>query len=95
MTENRDIRIRLIRIGNIPAFSQHIGVEVMEAAEEIKKLRSALKICRQALLEVNHAQECGANWYTRGEAGLYRQVRMWVHKGFDAIKTVEIPENAP
>lgn len=44
-----------------------------------------LKDIEQALLEVRHAQEVGANWYTRGASGLYQQVAMWVGKGFAAL----------
>jgi hypothetical protein len=33
---------------------------------------------RQALIEVSHAQQVGANWFTHGADGLYRQVSMWI-----------------
>lgn len=79
---------RLRRIGEIPAFDQHVGDEVREAADEIENLRGALKVTHRALFEVSHAQQSGANWYTRGESGLYQQVAMWVRKGFEAIDSV-------
>jgi hypothetical protein len=51
-----------------------------------EKLDAALKTLEQALREVSHAQDRGAEWYTKGSSGLYQQVRMWVNKGFDAIR---------
>jgi hypothetical protein len=53
---------------------------------EIERLRAALEVTAQALREVNHAQECGPEWYTRGAQGLRQQVRMWVRKGQDAAR---------
>lgn len=52
---------------------------------EIEQLRAALKVARQALIETIHAQECGPSWYTRGESGMYAQVRMWTRRGTEAI----------
>jgi vacuolar-type H+-ATPase subunit I/STV1 len=63
-----------------------LAQELMKRDARIERLTEALKVTEQALREVRHAQECGAEWYTRGERGLYMQVRMWVNKGFEAIK---------
>lgn len=52
---------------------------------EIEELRAALKVARQALMEFSHAQECGPQWYTRGESGMYAQVRLWMRRGHEAI----------
>lgn len=49
------------------------------------EVEAALRAARQALLEVRHAQQTGASWYTRGERGLYDQVAMWVRRGLEAI----------
>ena len=62
------------------------GGEYVSAVDYDKAI-AALKVCHQALLEVMHAQEVGASWYTRGESGLYAQVRMWVRNGFEAIRS--------
>lgn len=53
---------------------------------EIDLLRAALKTGQQALLEFKHAQECGPRWYTHGEDGMYRQVSMWLSRGFKAMR---------
>lgn len=44
-----------------------------------------LKIIAQAFMEVQHAQHSGAQWYTRGEDGLYAQVAMWMRRGTGAV----------
>lgn len=51
-------------------------------------VQTALSEAHQALLEVKHAQEVGANWYTKGSEGLYQQVSMWVRRGMAAIVKV-------
>ena len=58
-------------------------------------LLDLLKIMEQALMEVRHAQEVGANWYTRGESGLYQQVSMWVRKGFTAVNAARAALTKP
>jgi hypothetical protein len=93
--KSQDIVLRLREIGEIPAFDQHVGDEVREAADEITKLREALKVTHQALLEFNHAQQCGPGWYTRGEHGMYQQIYMWLRKGLDAIKECRGPGFEP
>lgn len=47
-------------------------------------LLDALEIAMQALREVDHAQQNGARWYTKGESGLYQHVRMWIRRGLEA-----------
>ena len=66
---------------------------MLNRRKEIRRLTAdcarkdiALRICRQALMEVAHAQQCGPAWYTKGEGGLYSQVRMWVDRGAKAIR---------
>lgn len=56
------------------------------AAAEIEQLREALKVAQQSLLEFSHAQEQGPRWYTRGEKGMYQQVRLWLDRGLKAVK---------
>lgn len=60
-----------------------------------ERLDAALKTLEQALHEVRHAQDCGAEWYTKGSSGLYQQVRMWVNKGFDAIREARAAPETP
>lgn len=55
------------------------------AYERIAELDAALDVCNQMILEVNHAQSNGSDWYTKGESGLYQQVSMWIRKASDAI----------
>jgi hypothetical protein len=64
---------------------------IVVLSDEISKLRGALKITHQSLLEFNHAQESGPRWYTRGEDGMYAQVYMWLHKGLEAINSCRSP----
>jgi len=45
---------------------------------------------KQTLLEVKHAQYSGSDWYTRGERGLFQQVRLHLDKADKAIKELEI-----
>jgi hypothetical protein len=90
-----DIVPHLRCIGEIPAFDQHVGHEVREAADQIEKLRAALKVTHQSLLEFRHAQESGPRWYTRGEDGMYAQVHMWLRKGLDAINGCRGPGFQP
>ncbi len=56
------------------------------ALEEIKKLREALELCNQFVLEVSHAMQSGPSWYTKGESGLRNQVHMWIDRAAKAIK---------
>lgn len=60
-----------------------------ETLEREKNLEECLKEVEQALREVQHAQAVGANWYTNGEDGLYKQVLMWVQRGFKALEKVK------
>lgn len=46
----------------------------------------AIETIEQALLEIKHAREVGPGWYTRGAAGRYAQVSMWVHKAHEALE---------
>jgi hypothetical protein len=57
-----------------------------EAADEIESYRAAIKVAYQALLEFSHAQESGPGWYTRGQNGMYAQVRMWLDRGLEAVR---------
>jgi hypothetical protein len=62
------------------------GVDAYDAADEIERLRAALEIAQQAILEFSVAQERGPQWYTHGADGMYRQVRLWLQKGMDACR---------
>lgn len=61
----------------------------MDEISENERLRAALKVAHQALLEVKNAQEVGTSWYTRGEFELRSHVAMWVRKGLEAIRGAE------
>jgi hypothetical protein len=52
---------------------------------ERDRLREALEVAQQALLEVAAAQERGDSWYTHGKDGLYRVTRRWVLDGLKAV----------
>lgn len=54
--------------------------------EDLDSLRDSIKTANQALMEVDHAQNIGPGWYTRGEDGLRQQVRMWVRRGLEATR---------
>lgn len=61
---------------------------ITDVDREHERLREALKTARQALMEVQHAQECGPGWYTRGVNGMYQQTTTWVRKGLTAAREV-------
>lgn len=52
---------------------------------EIERLRPALEVAQQAILEFYYAQLAGPQWYTHGKDGMYRQVRMWLQRGMEAV----------
>lgn len=60
--------------------------DVIALAAEIETLRAALKVAQQSLLEFSAAQESGPSWYTRGEQGMYSQVRLWLRRGLEAVQ---------
>ena len=55
------------------------------AEAQAQKLKEALRVANQALLEIDHAYRNGPDWYTKGESGLRQQARMWIDKGIAAI----------
>lgn len=57
--------------------------------EETKELIEALKIARQTILEVGHAQVQGPGWYTRGYDGMYQHVAMLIRRGLEAVKILD------
>jgi len=57
--------------------------------EERAEIIELVAILQQTILEVSHAQQCGASWYTKGEKGLYNQVYNWVGKGQSAINRIK------
>ena len=66
-----------------------IEVNKREEAEKVAELVAVIEVLKHTIREVRHAQESGPGWYTRGAAGLYQQVRMWLDKADAAIKSVE------
>ena len=63
-----------------------LGLLGLAPVAECERLREALKVTRQALIEVQHAQESGPGWYTKGGRGMYQQTTMWVRKGLAAAR---------
>lgn len=63
--------------------------EYTKARDERDCLIEALKVVDQFVLEVQHAQEAGARWYTRGENGLRAQIQLWLGKARAAIRAVK------
>lgn len=49
---------------------------------------AAMDTTHQALMEIDHAHRQGTRWYTRGETGLREHVRMWIDRGFAALRGV-------
>lgn len=66
-----------------------LAYDVDDLEAENQRLKAALEVCQQALLEINHAQRNGPSWYTKGEKGMYGQVRMWIDKAIVAINAVK------
>lgn len=62
---------------------------INERVRMMGDVEGSLKVIEQALIEVRVAQERGANWYTHGSDGLYRQIDLWVRKGFAAMAKVK------
>ena len=56
---------------------------------ETAELIAVIKVLRQTVMEVRHAQNQGSRWYTKGESGLFQQVRMHLDKADKAIKSIE------
>lgn len=54
-----------------------------------EQAREALRDIQQFIREVDHAQSNGANWYTRGEFGLFQSIRSWSRKANAACKVIE------
>lgn len=58
------------------------------AADRIDELVAAIKVLRQTVIEVRHAQRSGPGWYTKGDKGLYLQVDLHLNRGEEAIKPI-------
>lgn len=54
--------------------------------EERAKVIESLETLAQAIREVQHAQNNGPSWYTRGANGLYMQVAAWCRRGASAAQ---------
>jgi len=52
-------------------------------------LIEAIKVLDQTVREVRHAQQCGARWYTKGDDGLFQQVRLHLDRADKALKSIE------
>ena len=72
----------------------HVGVLAEAAKSHLAAQRqggdaaAALETIEQFIREVDHAQSVGATWYTRGEQGLFGQIRTWREKANDAAKVI-------
>ena len=66
-------------------------IVMCEHADEVEtaKLIAVIKVLRQTVLEVRHAQDQGSRWYTKGDSGLFQQVRLHLNRADVAIKSVE------
>ena len=67
----------------------HYEAKLADKDAEIAKQVAAIEVLGHMVMEVRHAQEVGAGWYTRGAGGLYQQVRLWLDKADADIKSVE------
>lgn len=87
MTEtNIAAELRSMATSNLQPDLERMDCLLIKAAQEIDLQRAALKVAQQAILEFNHAQECGPNWYTRGKDGMYQQVNLWLRSGLEAVQ---------
>ena len=73
-----------------------------EAAARIRELEAreaalnkAFDTLEVAFIEFSLAQQRGPGWYTRGDVGLYAQVRVWLDRGFAAIKAARTAPPEP
>ena len=57
--------------------------------QEKAALKEHIKTLEQTVREVNHAQQSGPWWYTKGEMGLYQQVAMWLQKAEKALIEID------
>jgi hypothetical protein len=64
-------------------------IEALKALPGGSDMQAALKDVAQAFLEFRHAQSVGPGWFTRGDAGLYNQVNMWLKRGADAVQRAQ------
>ncbi len=55
---------------------------------DINTLSEVIKILEQTVMEVRHAQQSGARWYTKGDDGLFQQVRLHLDRADKSIKSV-------
>lgn len=70
----------------ITAKVQRLASDVSFWRKRFDTLERGRETAHQGFLEVAHAQECGPGWYTKGESGMYQQVRMWVERGLEATR---------
>ena len=90
MTNNTELLEGLDKPGAYKGrYDKEAAKAIRELQEQVKEYDKALEILQQTLLEVAHAQQCGAEWYTKGSQGLYSQVSMWVSRGQDAINRIK------
>lgn len=62
--------------------------QIQSILDEREEIGKQIMVLQQTLSEVAHAQQCGAQWYTKGASGLFTQVSMWVRRGQAAIDEI-------
>ncbi len=67
-----------------------LGLTRKKDKEKIKELLEVIRVLRQTVMEVRHAQNQGNSWYTKGEEGLYQQVRLHLDRADRAIESVRL-----
>ena len=55
----------------------------------VEELIACIKVLRQTIMEVNHAQMSGPDWYTKNEKGLFQQVRLHIDRARVALEKVK------
>ncbi len=65
------------------------GDEIVDDVVEVAELIAVIKVLQQTVMEVRHAQDNGPWWYTKGERGLYMQVRLHLDRANVALNSIE------
>ena len=53
-----------------------------------EELIEVIRVLRQTVMEVRHAQNSGPDWYTRGASGLFMQVMTHLDRADEALKSI-------
>jgi len=60
----------------------------MNEEVKVEDLLKVIRVLRQTVMEVRHAQHNGPGWYTKGSNGLYMQVSMHLDRASEALEPI-------